>query len=745
MRVRWLALAALMVALAAGVASGAKAPGSALATVPSGYVEVQFDTGRTLESLGPDGKPPTLSEQGFQLLAVPPGLTREEFAAQLRQRPDVLQAEPSVPVHAAATPNDPYYATTQTSNQAQYLQQIGTPAAWDLATGGGQVVVAVVDSGTDVTHPDLSSRLWENPVDNRGDGVDRDGNGCVNDRYGCRFVSLNQRNQAACGYAPGSSAPNNAILDDMGAKTPDNSNIGSHGTLVAGVIAAAGNNSIGIAGVAWNARIMTVKVLDCLGSGESFDVGFGIEYAVRAGARIINVSIEVDAAKESPTLRNAIQLAQNAGAIVVAAAGNHLPGEPVGTAYPAAYMEFPNMIAVGAADNLNGNHWAPYSNYGPAIDFAAPASRIISTARTDVLPNPYAEIGSPLQGYGGGTSFAAPLVSGMFALMMSRNSRLSTAEYIQIARDAATPVEPAPHGQNWAGSGLINIGQAVARVPLSASGTPLQDWNETVPPGTTIEAIIDGIVCGSTQTIAFGLADRYDILVRSTAEQPNCGQPGKTVQFFIGGLPAQPVLPWAAPNQDLANPGVDISSVTPPPGSIVVQTFNGGWSNVAHLDPGGQLPGAAAGLPTPWNSIFKWDPLKRVLDRPGAYLRFFRGLPGFVNDFPTIVQYDAYWVDAPEATIGTLNPQPQSGRVIELKAGWNNFVYTGTSRSVHDALGSINGKYTQVLKYDNATATWLSHLPQFVPNQRYLNDFGGLATLSVYWVYLSEDAALVMN
>ena len=733
---RWLGLAALVVVLGTGAASGSLSK-AAVADAPAEYVDVQFNTGVTIEQLNPDGSSPTLEEQGFRHLPVPKGMTAVEFVAELQKRPDVLRAGQSVKVRAATLPNDPSYSG-QGANQAQYLEQIGAPSAWDLTTGSNQIIVAVVDSGTDLSHPDLAGRLWENPVDNRSDGMDRDGNGCVNDRYGCRFVALNQANLGACGYTSGSSAPSNAVMDDMGTS---GSNIGSHGTLVAGAIGAAGNNGLGVTGVAWNVRIMTVKVLDCNGKGEAYDVAAGIQYAVKSGARLINVSIETVGPSGTPIsepLRAAVQAAQNAGVIVVASSGNHLkPGDPVGATYPAAFTEFPNMIAVGASDNLNGNSWAPYSNYGPALDFAAPGNRIASTVRTDLgLEFPY--------GRADGTSFSAPLVSGMFALMMSRNSRLTAAEYIAIARSAATPVEPAPHGQNWAGSGLINIGAAVARVPMSISGSPLRDWID-VPPGTTVEAFIDGSLCGSTQSVSFGLVGRYELRVKSNAEQPTCGQPGKTVQLVIGGAPAQPTIPWGGANEDIGLIDKDVSSVSPPPGGIVVQTLNGEWSNIAHLEPEGQLPGAVSSLPTPWDSIFKWDPLKRLLDRPGAYLRFFRGVPSFASDLPVIRQYDAYWVDAPPTPMGSINPKPQPGRTIELKTGWNNFVYTGTSREVGDALGSIADKYTQVLQYDNGTGTWLSHQPELAQNQRYLNDFGGLFTLKVYWVLVTEDAALTMN
>lgn len=735
MRARWLGMIALVLAATTGAATTTLEEPLALAEAPEAYVDVQFDTGVSAQQLRADGLPPTLAEQGFRRLAVPRGKSVDEFLAELRARPDVISAVRDAPVYAAGIPNDPYYS----ANQAQYLAMVGAPGAWDIHTGSGQVVVAVIDSGLDVTHPEFAGRLWENPVDNKSDGIDRDGNKCTNDRYGCRYVSLTTANAALCGYT--SSLPTGNILDDMGSSA---SNIGSHGTLVAGIIGAAGNNGQGVAGVAWNVRLMTVKVLDCQGEGRMPDVADGIEYAVRNGARIINISVASkpgDQDADSPRLRAALQLAQDQGVIVVAAAGNHPVGSSqVGTAYPAAYTEFPSLIAVGASNNLNNNVWAAYSNYGPAIDFAAPGNRLVSTTRTDIgLANPYAEIGDARDGYDGGTSFSTPLVSGMFALMMSRNSRLAAADYIKAARDAATPAEPAPHGQNWAGSGIINMAGALARVPMSISGAPLKDWKD-VPGGSLIQAFVESTECGSTTAQAFGRASTYSIKVKSAAESPGCGLPGRTVTLYIGGSPAKPALAWPGANEDIGLVNKDVSTVSPGPGAIVVQQLNGQWSNIAHLEPTGNLPGATSSLPTPWNVIYRWDPLKMFLDRPGGYRRFARLAPAYASDFPQIQQYDAYWVDAPATNLASANPNPAPGRTIELHPGWNNFTYTGTSKAVAEALAGV--KYTQVLQFDNPTNTWLSHLPG---QPRYLNDFGGLFQLKVYWVYVTEPAVLVMN
>lgn len=744
MRKRWLGIFALCVLGGfGGPASAVRAEGPS-GELPDDYVIVQFQGGTSAQALiGADagsGMAPSLAEQGYQSLPVPKGKTRDQFLAELQARPDVISAEADGMVTAAEIPNDPFYL----QNQAQYLSQIGLPAAWDLAQGSNRIIVAVLDSGLDLGHPDFSGRLWENPNDAFSDGIDHDKNGCINDRYGCRFVDLTVQNRAACGYSEGlptGTTPNGFVTDDSGSLLRP----GAHGTFVSGIIGAAGNNNAGVTGVAWTVRLMTVKVLDCGGAnglptGRISNVAQGIDYARRMGANIINLSLSSkDQTDDKKVLRDAIQQAQDAGIIVVVAAGNYgRDASQPGPGYPGAYMEFPNLVTVGAADQNNGMVWAPFSAYGPALDFAAPGARgIVSTLRGD--------LGSTSlygQDQNGGTSFATPFVTGMFALMMSRNSRLSAADYIQLARDAATPAPAAPHGQNWAGAGIVNIGAAVARVPMSITGSALRDWKD-VSGGTEVRATVDGNDCGSTTTVDFGVVSRYGLRIKSAAEQPGCGAPGKTVQLLVGGAAAQPTLTWGGKNEDLGVINRDVSSVSPPPGAVVVQTLNGGWSNVAHFDAPGNLRTAFASLPTPWTAAYRWDPLKPAFDgSAGAFQSFLRNAPTYASDWASVQTYDTFWVDAPVANVASLNPNPLPGRVQQLKPGWNNFVYTGTSKAVAVALQEVSGKYTEVLQYDNANRAWLVYIPG---QPRYLEDFGGLFKLKLYWVYMTTAGSITMN
>lgn len=735
MRLRWLGIFALCIVVSSGgAAAGRRAEAQAPPTnTPDEYVIVQYASAVSAQGLRAGGASPSLEDQGFRAVPVPKGQTKAQYLASLKADPNILSASDDAKVYAADIPDDPYYLPYQ----AAYLSQIGLPAAWDLTTGSNQIIVAVLDSGIDLSHPDFAGRLWENPNDAFSDGIDHDNNGCINDRYGCRFINLTTQRANVCHYGDG--YPTATPPPGSGAVQDDAPN--GHGTAVAGLIGAAGNNNLGVAGVAWNVRLMTVKVLDCgsdatgLPNGDIFNVAQGIDYARRMGARIINLSLSSsNPLSDTPAIRAAIQAAQNDGVIIVTAAGNYGDQPQPGPGYPGAYDNYPNLLTIGAADQNNGMQWAPFSSYGPALDFAAPGGTgMVSTGRSGA--GSYVTLGK-------GTSYATPLVSGMFALMMSRNSRLAAADYIQIARDTATPAAPAPHGLNWAGSGIINVGAAVARVPMTISGTAMRDW-KTVPAGTEVRATIDGNDCGATTTAAIGQNSPFTIRVRSNAEQPGCGAPGKIVQLSVAGAAAQPSIPWGAKNQNLGLINRDVSSVSPPPGAVVVQTLNGSWSNIAEFEPGGSLPTALGSLPTPWTSVYHWNATAAAFDGgTGAFDHFLKNVPAYVNSWTSIQTYDTFWVDAPASNIASLNPNPQPGRVLALKKGWNNFVYTGTSSKVSDALAAIGGNYTEVLQYDNASRTWLVHIPG---QPSYLQDFGGLFKLKVYWIYMTADGSITMN
>lgn len=256
---------------------------------------------------------------------------------------------------------------------------LGRVAAWQQTLGAGQVV-AILDTGADFTHPDLQGAFWTNPGEIAGNGVDDDRNGFVDDVHGADIVN-----------SDGDPA------DDEG-----------HGTHVAGIIGARAGNAQGGAGLAPEAQLMIVKVLDDRRSGTAAGLAEGIRYALAQGAKVINTSVNGDGV--SRPLQDAIRAAGAAGALVVASSGNDGRDIDLQPSFPASYAD-PSIVTVAAA-GADGA-LASYSNRGLiAVDLAAPGDDVLSTA----------------QGGGyeqrSGTSMAAPFVSATLALLRAARPEL---------------------------------------------------------------------------------------------------------------------------------------------------------------------------------------------------------------------------------------------------------------------------------------------------------------------------------
>jgi subtilisin family serine protease len=275
---------------------------------------------------------------------------------------------------------------------------MGAASAWAQITGG-DVTVAVVDTGVDLSHRDLVANLWTNPGEIPGNGVDDDADGFVDDVNGVD------------------------LLNHDGDPSDDN----GHGTHVAGIIAARGGNGIGVAGVAWRARIMAVKVLGPDAAGDMATVAAGIRYAVAHGARIVNLSLT--GPSPGPDLEAALAQAQAAGVLVVAAGNTHADDDAAPT-YPAA-LTAPDLVTATSVDQRGA--LAPTASYGPiSVDLAAPGEDILSTARGG---------GYELRS---GTSMAAAQVSGALVLLASARPDLGwqalRAALLGGARPSALPV-----------------------------------------------------------------------------------------------------------------------------------------------------------------------------------------------------------------------------------------------------------------------------------------------------------------
>jgi subtilisin family serine protease len=340
----------------------------------------------------------TIPQLRTHVIRVPEALI-DRVAASLERTGLFTVVEQDHVAQGAALPNDPSFASEW------HLTKIKASSAWDLTKGSSSIKIAVLDSGVDSSHPDLASKIIP----------------------GWNFV-----------------ADNSDTRDSQG-----------HGTAVAGAIAAATNNYIGVAGVAWSNPIMPLVVLDSSNYASYSDVASAITYAADHGARIINVSLGGSSA--STTLQSAVDYAWNKGAVVFAAASNNSSSTPY---YPAACH---NVVAVSAT--TQSDTFASFSNYGSWITVSAPGDNILTTTKGG--------------GYGSwyGTSLATPIAAGVGALVFSRNPALSSTQLVNILKQNSDDLGSGGFDQYF-GWGRVNAYRAVA----AAGGTTVTPPPTTPPP-----------------------------------------------------------------------------------------------------------------------------------------------------------------------------------------------------------------------------------------------------------------------
>ena len=355
---------------------------------------------------------------GLMLLSVPRGQELEKIEELKRNSlvefaepnyvvriADPIAIEPQYSLHAAdIIPNDPRYPGQWN------LPRIEAPAAWDITTGSDKVVIAFVDSGVDLDHPELTDKIWTNTGEIAGNDFDDDGNDFKDDVHGWDFVNWHGEPQ-----------------DDHG-----------HGTFVASIAAAETNNDLGMAGVSWGAEIMPIKVFDKDGQFYLWDLTGGITYAADNGARIINLSFNW--ADWSQALQAAVNYAYSEGCLLVAAAGDSFDST---YQYPAALE---HVVSVAATDRYDEH--PEFSTYNDEVDVAAPG--------VDILGAWWGV------GYGtlSSTHMAVPHVSGLAALVWSVNLQLTPDEVENIIESTAVDVGE-PGRDDYFGHGRIDAGAAV--------------------------------------------------------------------------------------------------------------------------------------------------------------------------------------------------------------------------------------------------------------------------------------------
>jgi hypothetical protein len=336
-----------------------------------------------------------------------------------------------VPKHfVSLTPNDPLPNFASYNAYNYNIKKVSLENAWNVTTGSSNIIIAVIDNEIQMNHPDIAGNLWINPNETLN-GIDDDGNGIVDDINGADLADIDNNTSPSMSVSPFSPI---LSLD--------------HGTHVSGIAAARTGNSIGIAGAGFNCRLMPLKAaLNSTTMLNTTAIINAVIYATNKGAHVINMSLGGPAFNQ--TFQNAINTANTANIVVVAAAGN---SNQITLSFPAAYA---NVIAV-AATNSNDTK-ANFSNFGAWIDVCAPGVQIYSTA-------PTSQLNLPNNGYSfkSGTSFAAPLVAGVCGLIRTVNPTYTPAQVLACLQNTATNINAI--NQNFVGqlgAGRINAHLAV--------------------------------------------------------------------------------------------------------------------------------------------------------------------------------------------------------------------------------------------------------------------------------------------
>lgn len=406
-----------------------------------------------------------LSEQSSAVLLKRDPLERTDFVLKsVGENPAVEYVEPNYIYTIDTVPNDPKLGelwglinTGQAdSGGSRGVAQVDVDAerAWDISTGSKDIVVAVIDTGVDYRISELAPNMWTNAAELNGQaGVDDDGNGFVDDKYGYDFANKD-----------------GDPMDDHG-----------HGSHCSGTIGAKGNDGSGLVGVAWDVSIMGIKFLTAQGGGSLADAISSIDYATKMGANIMSNSW--GGGGYSQALEESIQRAHDAGIVFIAAAGNSSMNNDVSPTYPATYS-VPNIISVAAIDNKG--QLASFSNYGKTtVHVGAPGVNVLSTT-----PSGY-------QSWSG-TSMATPHVSGVAAILLA-HEKLTNVELKERLMATTKPISGL---RSRAVAGLVNAYHALNNTTPPPDMEDPFNWAQQSYQLSTNHPYADGFSQSWTVTVA---------------------------------------------------------------------------------------------------------------------------------------------------------------------------------------------------------------------------------------------------
>ncbi len=414
----------------------------------------------------------------------------ERVARALSAVRGVVYAEPIL-IHRMYGPERPTDPNDSSYGDQTYLRHMRLPEAWDLVKGEDgtpPVVIAIVDSGTDWDHEDLLANVWTNEDEIPGNGIDDDANGFIDDVHGANFANGDEMNN-----------------------DPKSQSGHTHGTLVAGAASAVTDNAIGLAGTAWNAEFMSVNA-DCLDSMVTCAYA-GVLYAAANGADIINASWGgFSGGQELKMIEQALDLATDMGALVVAAAGNDNVNNDVLPSYPGGYNR---VLSVGATEK-DSRRRAEFSQYGKTVNVFAPGVDIITTSPG----NEYSFLTS-------GTSFASPLVSGVAALIKTRFPEISPdalREQLRLSSENMDAENPGYAGQ--LGRGYVNAEASLRAPTVPAVRVKRWSWSDADGDGridsgdhVTVDAtIFNYLSAAQSLTVELVPAESYPFITMTAAE-----------------------------------------------------------------------------------------------------------------------------------------------------------------------------------------------------------------------------------